>query len=122
VLSGESAFKANPARQVARLLVTAGEFEYPHPSPGQIADYRRYYTAHPELIEGQTVQQAIDALFAVREDRGGYDQAKEAQALAERLARSGVAASFALFTGEEHTSSAVSALNRGVPFALRPTD
>jgi hypothetical protein len=31
-----------------------------------------------------------------------------------------VNARFALFPGEEHTSAAVSALNRGVPFALRP--
>lgn len=119
VLSGEAAFKANPARLPIRLLVTAGEFEYPHPSPGQLQDYRRYYTAHPDLIAGQTVQQAVDALFAVREHDGDFDQAKEAQALVDRLARSGVAATFARFAGEEHTSSAVSGLNRGVPIALR---
>jgi len=120
VLSGERAFSANPARLPVRLLVTAGEFEYPHPSPGQLEDYRRYFTANPALIEGQTAQQAVDALFAVREGDDDFDQAREAQALAERLARSGVAASFVQFAGEEHTSSAVSAVNRAVPFALRP--
>ena len=46
--------------------------------------------------------------------------AVEACALVERLAKRGVNARFAFFPGEEHGSAAVSALNRGIPFALRP--
>jgi hypothetical protein len=46
--------------------------------------------------------------------------AGDARTLAERLTKGGVAATFAYFPGEEHTSAAISALNRGVPFALRP--
>jgi hypothetical protein len=40
--------------------------------------------------------------------------------LVARLAESGVHASFVLFAGEEHLSSAISALDRGISFALRP--
>ena len=121
VLKGELAFEANPARHSVRVLVTAGEFEMPEVSPEQLDDYRRYFTAHPELIDGQPVSEAVAELFAPRENLRGRHMASAACALfVERLARSGVKASFALFAGEEHTSSAVSALNRGIPFALRP--
>lgn len=120
VLKGEATFEANPARHSVRVLVTAGEFEVPKVSPEQLEDYRRYFTAHPELIDGQPVSEAVAELFAPRENVRGRHTASEACALVERLARSGVRARFALFAGEEHTSSAVSALNRGIPFALRP--
>lgn len=46
--------------------------------------------------------------------------AGDARGLAERLAKAGVNARFAYFEGEEHMSAAVSALNRGIAFALRP--
>jgi predicted alpha/beta superfamily hydrolase len=120
VLKRVPKFESNPARRSARVLVTAGEFETPKVSPEQLEDYRRYFTAHPELIDGQPVSEALEALFAPRENVRGRHTASEACALVERLARAGVRARFALFEGEEHTSAAVSALNRGVPFALRP--
>jgi hypothetical protein len=46
--------------------------------------------------------------------------AGDARELAERLAQAGVKVRFAYFEGEEHMSAAVSALNRGIAFALRP--
>lgn len=116
VMKAEPVFLSNPACKSVRLLVTLGEFEG-RPSPGQIADYRRYYTAHPESIPGQTVDQAIAELFPV--DRN-FDKTAETRAIVERLAQNGVRAVFAEFAGEEHTSAAISALNRGVPFGLRP--
>jgi predicted alpha/beta superfamily hydrolase len=116
VMKGERAFLSNPARTSVRLLVTLGEFEG-RPSPGQIADYRRYYTAHPEVIPGQTVDEAVAALFPPERN---FDKTAETRTIVDRLVRGGVNAVFVEFAGEEHTSSAISALNRGVPFALRP--
>lgn len=120
VLQGEAAFAANPARKSIRVLVTAGEFEFPKISPELLEDYRRYFTSHPEAIDGQPVAEALAELFAPRKDSTGRPMAIEACALVERLARSGTNARFALFAGEEHGSAAVNALNRGIPFALRP--
>jgi hypothetical protein len=116
VLEGEAAFEANPARRRVRVLVTVGELES-HPSPALVSDYRRYFSAHPEAIPGQTVSQAIASMF---NDSSGSNMVTDARDLTERLARSGVKATFVEFAGEEHMSAAVSALNRGVPFALRP--
>ncbi|HEY2396836.1 MAG TPA: alpha/beta hydrolase-fold protein [Rudaea sp.] len=117
VLKEAIVFEANPKRQIPRLLVTDGELEA-HASSALEDDYRRYFTEHPEEIPGQTVAEAVDELF--REPDKQWDKCAETQALVERLAGSGVHASFVLFAGEEHMSSAISALNRGIPFALRP--
>jgi uncharacterized protein len=116
ILNEEPAFEANPARSTPRLLVTVGSLES-HPSAALMDDYRRYYTSHPEAIPGETVDQAIEELFA---DAGGYDKAEDTRLMTERLAKSGVKATFVEFDGEEHMSAAISALNRGIPFALRP--
>jgi predicted alpha/beta superfamily hydrolase len=113
----EQAFESNPARRDPRLLVTVGELEA-RPSPALMEDYRRYYIAHPESHPGQTADQAVEELFSGVDKN--YDKIADTHALVERLARSGVRASFVEFPGEEHMSSAVSALNRGIPFALRP--
>jgi uncharacterized protein len=115
----EPAFETNPARAGPRVLVTVGELEGGQsPPPALMDDYRRYYIAHPERHPGQTVDQVM------RETLGGdnrnYDKIADTRTLVERLARSGVRAQFVEFAGEEHMSSAVSALNRGIPFALRP--
>jgi len=120
VLKREAACLANPQRRAARVLITVGEFEYPKISLPLKEDYRRYYAAHPEKIPGQTPQQAADELFARRPNDHGASMADDARTLAERLTQGGVAATFAYFPGEEHTSAAISALNRGIPFALRP--
>lgn len=117
---GERDFVSNPARSSVRILVTAGEFESPNVSPELKNDYLRYYLAHPELLDGQPAAEAVEELFAPRPGAEDRPMAGEACALVERLAGSGVNARFALFPGEEHTSAAVSALNRGIPFALRP--
>lgn len=118
ILDGqEAAFEKNPARRAPHVLVTVGELEA-RPSPALVGDYRRYYAAHPESHPGQTTEQAIAELFAGGEKN--YDKVADTHALVERLARSGVRASFVEFPGEEHMSSAISALNRGIPFALRP--
>ena len=100
------------------MLVTVGELEA-HPSAALVDDYRRYYTEHPEDIPGMTVAEAIDELFREPEDKT-FDKCVETRALVERLAATGVNASFVQFGGEEHMSAAISALNRGIPFALRP--
>jgi predicted alpha/beta superfamily hydrolase len=105
-----------PAGSAApRLLVTLGGLES-HPSPALVEDYRRFFSANPEAIPGQTVEAALAALFA---DDPSFDKAAETRALAERLGRCGIEAGFAEFPDEEHTASAISALNRGIPFALR---
>jgi len=116
ILKEEPTFEANPARSTPRLFVTVGSLES-RASPALMDDYRRYYTRHPEAIPGETVDQAIKELFA---DTGRYDKADDTRQMTERLAKSGVKATFVEFDGEEHMSAAISALNRGIPFALRP--
>ena len=122
LLKDESAFETNAKRVKPRVMVTVGGLELPHRSPGLEADYRRYYTEHPELIPGQTAEQAVKELFSGGEKRGAVqiDLIGDARELTERLAHSGVRAKFVEFPGEEHMSAGVSALNRGIPFALRP--
>ena len=116
LLKAESAFEINSARKNVRVLVTAGELES-HLSSALEADYRRYYSAHPEAIPGQTVSEVIAAM---RKDSSSSDMVGDAHKLADRLSKSGVKVTFVEFAGEEHMSAAISALNRGVPFALRP--
>jgi len=118
ILKEEPLLAANPRRASARLLVTVGGLES-HPAPALVDDYRRYYAAHPEAIPGQTVSEAVAALFP---DDPAFDKSAELSALVTRLAHGGVRATFVEFAGEEHLSAAVSALNRGIPFALRPPD
>jgi predicted alpha/beta superfamily hydrolase len=117
VLKEAPAFESNPQRMLPRLLVTVGSLES-HPSPALIDDYRRWYTDHPEAIPGMTVAEAIAALFPGND---GYEKAEHMRALVEKLAQSGVAAEFVEFDGDEHMAAAISALNRGIPFALRPS-
>jgi predicted alpha/beta superfamily hydrolase len=116
LLKHESAFEANSSRKNLRILLTVGELES-HLSSALEADYRRYYSVHPEAIPGQTVSEVIAAM---RKDSASSDMVGDAHNLADRLAKSGVKVTFVEFAGEEHMSAAVSALNRGVPFALRP--
>ena len=116
ILREEPAFEANPARSDVRALVTWGELES-RPSPQQIEDYRRYFTANPSATGGLSVEEALRQTFP---PIGNFNKARELRQLAARLSRSGAHVSAVEFAGEEHTSSAVSALNRGVPFALRP--
>jgi predicted alpha/beta superfamily hydrolase len=99
----------------ARVLVTVGGLES-RPSPALVEDYRRFFTAHPDAVGGQPVEAALAELFP---DDPGFDKTAETRALAARLGECGFAATFAEFADEEHTSAAISALNRGVPFALR---
>jgi hypothetical protein len=47
---------------------------------------------------------------------------ENASGLAERLASHGVQAQFVMFAGEDHNSEAVAALNRAIPFAVKPAD
>lgn len=117
VLKEAPAFESDPRRTVPRLLVTVGSLESA-PSPALEDDYRRWYTDHPEAIPGETPAQAVAELFPASDDN--YDKAGKTRALTERLAQSGVAAEFVEFDGDEHMAAAISALNRGIPFALRP--
>ena len=96
-------------------MITVGDLEGP-PGPQQIDDYRRYFLAHPEATDGLGVEQALRQLFPA----DGFNKVRETRRLAQRLSRGGAAVSFLSFEGDEHLPAAVSALNRGVPFALRP--
>jgi hypothetical protein len=115
VLKPEAAFEKNigQAKNI-RVLLTAGEFERDL-DPANEVKLRRIAAAHPELLKGQTVDQALDAMRAeMKHDR----MIENAQGLADRLAAQGLTAKFVMFAGEDHNSEAVSAINRGIPFAL----
>jgi uncharacterized protein len=116
VLKEAPAFKSDLRRTLPRVLVTVGSLES-SPSPALEDDYRRWYTDHPEAIPGMTPAQAVAELFAGDDH---YDKAGKTRALIDRLAKDGVAAEFVEFDGDEHMAAAISALNRGIPFALRP--
>jgi hypothetical protein len=117
VLRDEAAFTAWLAgHQGPRVLITAGEYEAAL-NPAQEADLRRLAAAHPELLGGKTVDQALDAYRAEMKADHMVDYARD---LAGRLAGHGETAQFVLFPGEDHNSEAPDAINRGVPFALRP--
>jgi uncharacterized protein len=121
VLKDETVFEHNAARTGARILITVGGFEPPHRSLNLESDYRRYFTAHSEVIPGQSVEEAMQELFSGgKKSAPRRDLIGEVRRLTERLVNSGVRAQFVEFAGEEHMSAAVSALNRGIPFALRP--
>lgn len=111
------AFERNPDRNRLRAQITVGELES-SPPPQQVDDYRRYFTAHPEARSGLAVEEALQQLFPP--DRSGFNKARETRRMVQRLARSGADVSFALFEGDEHLPAGVTALLRGVPFALRP--
>lgn len=111
------AFERHPDRGAVRALITVGGLES-SPPPQQVDDYRRYFTAHPEARSGLAVEEALQQLFPP--DRSGFNKARETRRMVQRLARSGADVSFALFEGDEHLPAGVTALLRGVPFALRP--
>lgn len=118
ILKEAEAFIARPVRTGSpRLLLTVGGLEG-RPSEALVADYRRFFTANPDARGGLSVDEAIADLFPP--PAPGWDKIGETRALAGRLAAAGVATTFAEFPDEEHMASAISALNRGVPFALRP--
>jgi hypothetical protein len=117
ILKEAPAFESDPRRTQPRLLVTVGSLES-GPSPALEDDYRRWYADHPEARPGQTAEQAVAELFPPSEDK--YDKAGKTRALVQQLAQSGVSAEFYEFDGDEHMAAAISALNRGIPFALRP--
>ena len=117
ILKEAPAFESDPRRTQPRLLVTVGSLES-GPSPALKEDYRRWYGDHPEARPGETADQAVDELFPANED--AYDKAGKTRTLVEQLKQSGVAAEFYEFDGDEHMAAAISALNRGIPFALRP--
>jgi hypothetical protein len=116
VIQEAPAFESNPQRSLPRLLVTVGSLEA-SPSPALEDDYRRWYGDHPEAIPGQTPAQAVAELFPADDH---YDKIGKIRALVAKLKQSSVAAEFIEFDGDEHMAAAVSALNRGIPFALRP--
>jgi hypothetical protein len=64
------------------------------------------------------VEEALQQLFPP--DHSGFNKARETRRMAQRLARSGADVSFELVEGDEHLPAGVTALLRGVPFALRP--
>lgn len=119
ILAAAERFSVPQPAPPPRLLVTMGQFESQSVEDrplAQMEDFRRWYEAHPEARPGQTAEEAVADTFPADP---AFDRVEGARAMVARLARSGVHAVFAEFEGEEHSSAAISALNRGVPFALR---
>lgn len=111
------AFERHPDRAHVRALISVGALES-SPPPQQVDDYRRYLAAHPEARGGLSVEDAVQQIFPP--DDSGFNKARETRRMAQRLARSGADVTFALFEGDEHLPAGVTALLRGIPFALRP--
>ena len=116
ILREAQSFEAHPDRRAVRALITVGGLES-SPSPQQVDDHRRYFTAHPEATGGLEVEEVLRQMFPVTP---GFNKARETRRMAQRLSRSGVQATFIEFAGDEHLPAGVSALNRGLAFALRP--
>jgi predicted alpha/beta superfamily hydrolase len=116
ILREARAFEDRPLRGEVRALITVGGLES-QPPPEQVDDYRRYFTAHPEATGGADVEEALRAMFPVERS---FNKARETQRLAQRLQRSGADVTFLEFEGDEHLPAGVTALLRGIPFALRP--
>jgi predicted alpha/beta superfamily hydrolase len=114
--SKASRFRLPRGAKQPRLLATAGGLES-HPSLELVDDYRRWFAKHPEALGGQDAEAALKELFP---DDLDFDKSAEIAAIVRRLQDAGVAAEFVEFPGEEHLSSGISALNRAIPFALRP--
>jgi predicted alpha/beta superfamily hydrolase len=116
ILHEAQAFEAHENRRAARVLITVGGNES-SPPPQQVDDWRRYFTAHPEATDGLEVEEALREMFPAA---AGFNKARETRKMAQRLSRRGVDATFIEFDGDEHLPAGVSALNRGLAFALRP--
>jgi predicted alpha/beta superfamily hydrolase len=116
ILREARAFETHPERHGVRAMITVGGLES-SPPPEQVDDHRRYFTANPDATGGVEVEEALRQMFPVTP---GFDKARETRRMAQRLSRSGVHATFVEFAGDEHLPAGVSALNRGLAFALRP--
>jgi uncharacterized protein len=117
ILREARAFEAQADGTTFRALITVGSLESA-PPPEQVDDYRRYLAANPEARGGLEVEDALREIFPP--DTSGFNKARETRRMAQRLARSGADVSFLELEGDEHLPAGVSALLRGVPFALRP--
>jgi hypothetical protein len=117
ILREARAFETHAERHAVRAMITVGGLES-SPPPQQVDDYRLYFTANPAATGGLEVEEALHAMFPATP---GFNKARETRRMARRLARSGVHATFVEFAGDEHLPAGVSALNRGVAFALRPS-
>ena len=115
IVEAAAACNKRSGKPAPHVLVTDGGLES-RPSPALVEDYRRHFTAHPEEIGGRPVEEALAEVFA---DNPKFDKIAATRALTARLVECGIAATFAEFPDEEHMSAAISALNRGIPFALR---
>lgn len=116
VLHEAPAFRRNAVRSQPRVLVTVGGLES-QPSPAQVDDYRRYFSANPAATGGLSVEEALRQTFP---PQGAFNKSRALRTLVGNLAHSGVDATFIEFPGQEHTPAGMDALNRGVAFALRP--
>lgn len=120
ILKAAERFRPPPGPR-PNLLVTMGQLESHQAEDlprAQMEDFRRWYEAHPEARPGLTADQAVADTFSGPDP--SFDRVEGARRMTARLGASGVRAVFVEFEGEEHSSAAISALNRGVPFALRP--
>lgn len=115
VLKDEKKVSGLGRDKAPRVLLTAGEYEGAM-SPENEADLRQLAQAHPELLRGRSVD---EALAQMRSELAEARMIEEARNLATRLSAHGMDARFVLFPGEDHNSEAPDALNRGIPFALK---
>ncbi|HEY3645849.1 MAG TPA: alpha/beta hydrolase-fold protein [Gammaproteobacteria bacterium] len=118
ILKEAPAFESDPRRTQPRVLITVGSLEGAKPSQALMDDYRRWYTEHPEARGGESVDQVMAETFPPGED--SYDKIGKTRDLAGQLAKSGAQVQFLEFDGDEHMAAGISALNSGIPFALRP--
>lgn len=119
VLREARAFESHAERSTVRALISVGSLEST-PPPQQVDDYRRYFTANPAATGGQDVEEALRQMFPAPPP--DFNKARETRRMAERLARSGADVTFLEFEGDEHLPAGVTALLRGIPFALRPAE
>lgn len=119
ILREARAFEAHAERNTVRALISVGSLEST-PPPQQVDDYRRYFTANPAATGGQEVEEALRQMFPAAPS--SFNKARETRRMAERLARNGADVTFLEFEGDEHLPAGVTALLRGIPFALRPAE
>jgi len=116
-LRGKAGALTDSARRPP-LLVTSGGFEQ-ELSPEDEALARKLYVHNPSMFEGKSL---ADALADLRKSQAENKMVDNAKGLASLLRAQGADAQYVVFAGETHGSVPPAALNRGIPFALRPLD
>jgi len=104
----------------ARVYLAVGELEQ-HMTPAYheaaLKEYRDYAIAHPEVLQGKSVDALVEALDNHNRNIRMVDNARDMQLT---LAAKGFTVRFDAFPGEDHFSAVPSELGRALPFVLKP--